>query len=127
MRARLRHIALADARAADAALAALRPSPKERRFQKLDGSRAGLFAELNAPALAASTARRWQWTMFKRVAAHKEWTPERLVHWGRDIHMNITARSPSCRNAFATPSEATATCRGRLARWRLNSARVTYW
>ncbi len=27
--------------------------------------------------------------MFKRVAAHKEWTPERLIHWGGDIHMNI--------------------------------------
>lgn len=58
MMARLRHIALADVRVADVALAALLPSPKERRFQTLDGSRAGLFAELNAPTLSASTAQR---------------------------------------------------------------------
>ena len=56
MTARMRHIALPDVHAADISLAAWLPSPKERGFQTLDGSRAGLFAELNAPALSASTA-----------------------------------------------------------------------
>ena len=58
MMARLRHIALSDVHAADIAPAAWLPAPKERRFQTLDGSRAGLFAELNASALSASTAQR---------------------------------------------------------------------
>ena len=35
----------------DAAIAALLPSLNERPFQKLPGSRASAFAELDAPAL----------------------------------------------------------------------------
>jgi len=150
--ARLRHTVLVDVHAADAALAALLPSLNERRFQKLDASRASLFATLDAPALSPLPAQRWQWASFKtatvhidyhveveghrysvphslvgiklearitdalvevlhrgqRVAcharsarrggfttldehmpaahrAHKQWTPERLIHWGNGI------------------------------------------
>jgi transposase len=68
--ARLRHTVLADVHAADAALAALLPSLNERRFQKLDGSRASLLASLDAPTLSASPAQRWQWATFKTVAVH---------------------------------------------------------
>jgi hypothetical protein len=68
--ARLRHTVLADVHAADAALAALLPSLNERRFQKLEGSRASLFAALDAPTLSALPAQRWQWATFKTVAVH---------------------------------------------------------
>ena len=57
--ARLRHTVLADVNAADTALAALLPSLNERRFQKLEGSRASLFAALDAPTLSALPAQRW--------------------------------------------------------------------
>ena len=50
--ARLRHAQLVDVHAADAAIAALLPSLNNRKFQKLDGSRASLFASLDGPALS---------------------------------------------------------------------------
>ena len=50
--ARLRHTVLADVHAADAAIAALLASLNNRKFQKLDGSRASLFATLDSPALS---------------------------------------------------------------------------
>ena len=74
--ARLRHTVLADVHAADAALAALLPSLNERRFQKLDGSRASLFASLDAPTLSALPAQRWQWATFKTVAVHIDYHVE---------------------------------------------------
>ena len=148
--ARLRHTALADVHAADGAIAALLPALNERRFQKIDGSRASLFASLDAPALVercrrsagsgppsrrvkvhidyhvevdghrysvphplvglelearitdalvevlhrgqrvachARSARRGGFTtldehMPAAHRAHKQWTPERLIHWG---------------------------------------------
>jgi transposase len=150
--ARLRHVRLRDVAHADAALAALLPSLNERRLQKLDTTRASLFAQLDAPALRPLPAQPWQWASFKtvrvhidyhveveghrysvphalvgvelaaritdalvellhrgrRVAcharnarrggfttldehmpaahrAHKQWTPERLIHWGQQI------------------------------------------
>ena len=74
--ARLRHTVLADVHAADAALAALLPSLNERRFQKLQGSRASLFTSLDAPALAALPAQRWQWATFKTVTVHIDYHVE---------------------------------------------------
>ena len=130
-------------------------SLNERAFQKLQGSRASLFATLDAPALSPLPAQPWQWATFKTVRvhidyhvevdghrysvphalvglelearltdaliemlhrgqlvacharnarlggfstrdehmpaahrAHKQWTPERLIHWGADIGAN---------------------------------------
>ena len=74
--AKLRHTVLADVHAADAALAALLPSLNERRFQKLDESRASLFASLDAPTLLALPAQRWQWATFKTVAVHIDYHVE---------------------------------------------------
>lgn len=74
--ARLRHTVLADVHAADAALAALLPSLNERRFQKLEGSRASLFASLDAPTLSALPAQRWQWATFKTVTVHIDYHVE---------------------------------------------------
>jgi len=150
--ARLRHTVLADVHAANVALAPLLASLNERPFQKLDGSRARVFAALDAPALSPLPAQPWQWASFKTVTvqidyhveveghrysvphalvslklearitdalvellhrgqrvachprsarrggfttqdehmpaahrAHKQWTPERLIHWGRSV------------------------------------------
>ena len=78
--ARLRHTALADVHAADAAIAALLPLLNERRFQKIDGSRASLFASLDGPALSSLPAQRWQWASFKTVKAHIDYHVEVDLH-----------------------------------------------
>lgn len=150
--ARLRHVILADVAAADAAVAELLPALNGRRFQRIEATRASLFASLDAPALRALPPEPWSWASFKtvrvhidyhveidrhrysvphalvgatlearvsdtlveilhkghRVAvhprnarrggyttrddhmpaahrAHKDWTPERLIHWGKQI------------------------------------------
>ena len=74
---RLRHTVLADVHATDAALSALLPSLNERRFQKLEDSRAILFAALDAPTLSALPAQRWQW------ATSRRWRCTRLLRRGR--------------------------------------------
>ena len=74
--ARLRHTVLADVHAADAAIAALLASLNNRPFQKLDGSRASLFATLDGPALTPLPAQPWQWATFKTVKAHIDYHVE---------------------------------------------------
>jgi transposase len=180
--ARLRHTVLADVHAADAALAALLPSLNERRFQKLDGSRASLFATLDAPTLSALPAQRWQWATFKTVTAHidyhveieghrysvphslvglklearitdalvevlhraervacharswrrggyttldehmpaahrahKEWTPERLIHWGADIGVATGRFVTQLLQRFRHPEHGYRSCLGLLS------------
>lgn len=150
--ARLRHARLADVAAADAAVQELLPMLNGRRFQKLDATRASLFASIDAPALRSLPTSGWLWATWKTVTvhidyhveldghrysvphalvgtrlearvsdalvelmhrgervavharsdrrggfttldehmpaahrAHKEWTPQRLVHWGKAI------------------------------------------
>lgn len=74
--ARLRHVRLADVNAADAAVAALLPMLNGRRFQKLDATRASLFASIDAPALRALPARSWQWATWKSVTVHIDYHVE---------------------------------------------------
>ena len=155
------------------------PSLNERRFQKLDGSRASLFASLDAPALAALPAQHWQWATFKTVAvhidnhveveghrysvshsllglklkaritgalvevlhrvervacharssrrggyttldeqmpaahrAHKEWTPERLIHWSGDIGVNTGRFVTQLLQRFRHPEHGYRSCLG---------------
>ena len=78
--ARLRHTPLADVHAADAAIGQLLPALNERRFQKIEGSRASLFATLDAPALSALPPQRWQWVTFKTVKAHIDYHVEVELH-----------------------------------------------
>jgi transposase len=78
--ARLRHAVLVDVHAADAAIAALLPSLNNRKFQKLDGSRASHFAALDAPALSSLPAQPWQWATFKTVTAHIDYHVEVALH-----------------------------------------------
>jgi len=180
--ARLRHTVLADVHAADAALAALLPSLNERRFQKLDASRASLFATLDAPALSPLPAQRWQWASFKTVTvhidyhveveghrysvphslvsiklearitdalvellhrgqrvacharnarrggfttldehmpaahrAHKQWTPERLIHWGNDIGAATGRFVSQLLQRFRHPEHGYRSCLGLLS------------
>ncbi len=179
--ARLRHTVLANVHAADAALAALLPSLNDRRFQKLDGSRASFFAALDAPALSPLPAQPWQWATFKtvrvhidyhveveghrysvshslvamelearitdalvellhrgqRVAcharsarrggfttldehmpaahrAHKQWTPERLIHWGSGIGANTGRFVTELLQRFRHPEHGYRSCLGLL-------------
>jgi len=180
--ARLRHTVLADVHAADAAIAALLPSLNNRKFQKLEGSRASLFATLDAPALSPLPAQPWQWATFKtarahidyhvevdghrysvphslvglelearitdalvemlhrgqRVAcharsarrggfttldehmpaahrAHKQWTPERLIHWGNDIGANTGQFVTQLLQRLRHPEHGYRSCLGLLS------------
>ena len=179
--ARLRHTVLLDVPAADAAIAALLGTLNERHFQKLDGSRASFFAQLDAPALAPLPTQPWQWATFKsvrvhidchveveahrysvphalvgvvlearitdalvellhrgqRVAchvrstrlggfttldahmpaahrAHKQWTPERLIHWGSEIGANTGRFVTQLMQRFRHPEHGYRSCLGLL-------------
>jgi transposase len=180
--ARLRHTVLADVDAANAAIAALLPSLNDRKFQKLNGSRASLFATLDAPALAPLPAQPWQWATFKTVAvhidyhveveahrysvphalvgsklearitdalvellhrgqrvacharsarmggfttldehmpaahrAHKQWTPERLIHWGSGIGVDTGRFVTQLLQRFRHPEHGYRSCLGLLS------------
>lgn len=180
--ARLRDTALADVHAADAAIAALLASLNGRKFQKLEGSRASLFATLDAPALSLLPAQRWQWVTFKTVKAHidyhvevdahrysvphslvglelearmtdalvellhrgqrvacharssrrggfttldehmpaahrahKQWTPERLIHWGGEIGPNTGQFVTQLLQRFRHPEHGYRSCLGLLS------------
>jgi transposase len=180
--ARLRHTHLDHVHAADTALAALLPSLNERRFQKIDASRASLFASLDAPALRPLPAQRWQWASFKTVTvhidyhveinahrysvphalvgqklearitdavvellqrgqrvacharserrggfttldehmpaahrAHKQWTPERLIHWGNGIGAHTGQFVTQLLQRFRHPEHGYRSCLGLLS------------
>jgi transposase len=180
--ARLRHTVLADVHAADAAIRQLLSSLNERRFQKIDGSRASLFAGLDAPALSALPPQRWQWVSFKTVRAHidyhvevdfhrysvphslvglelearitdalvevlhrgqrvacharsarrggfttldehmpaahrahKQWTPERLIHWGGEVGPSTRAFVTQLLQRFRHPEHGYRSCLGLLS------------
>ena len=42
----------------------------QRAFQKLPGSRASVFAQIDAPALMALPVQPWEWAVFKTVRVH---------------------------------------------------------
>lgn len=180
--ARLRHTVLADVHAADAAITGLLASLNNRPFQKLDGSRASLFAKLDAPALSPLPAQPWQWATFKTVKvhidyhievdghrysvshslvglalearvtdalvellhrgqlvacharnsrrggfttrdehmpaahrAHKQWTPERLIHWGANIGANTGQFVTQLLQRFRHPEHGYRSCLGLLS------------
>lgn len=180
--ARLRNTVLADVQAADAAIAALLASLNNRKFQKLEGSRASLFATLDSPALLPLPAQPWQWVTFKTVKAHidyhievdahrysvphplvglelearltdalvevlhrgqrvacharssrrggfttldehmpaahrahKQWTPERLIHWGGEIGANTGQFVSQLLQRFRHPEHGYRSCLGLLS------------
>lgn len=78
--ARLRHQQFSTVAQVDAAIAALLPSLNERAFQKLAGSRASVFAELDAPALSPLPAQRYELARFKTVKVHIDYHVEVEAH-----------------------------------------------
>ena len=98
--ARLRHQRLDTVAQVDAAIAALLPSLNGRAFQKLPGSRASTFAELDAPVLMALPPSRYEIARFKPVKLHIDYhveidghrysAPHALV--GQTLEARITAR-----------------------------------
>ena len=78
--ARLRHCSFAGVYEADRAIAELLPSLNERPFQKLPGSRASVFAELDRPALMALPPSRYELARFKTVKVHIDYHVEIDAH-----------------------------------------------
>ena len=64
----------------DAAIAELLPSVNERPFQKLAGSRASVFAELDAPVLMPLPAQPYELARFKTVKVHIDYHVELEGH-----------------------------------------------
>ena len=68
--ARLRHQQFSSVHEVNAAILPLLKHLNERPFQKLPGSRASTFAQLDAPALRALPLQRYEIAYFKTVKAH---------------------------------------------------------
>jgi transposase len=98
--ARLRHHRFDTVAQVDAAIAKLLPSVNERPFQKLPGSRASVFAELDAPALMPLPPQRYELARFKTVKVHIDYhievdghrysVPHALV--GQTLEARLTKR-----------------------------------
>lgn len=65
--ARLRHVRLPDLAAANRAIEPLLKALNDRPFQKLEGCRSSVFAQVDAPALRALPALRYEYAEFKSV------------------------------------------------------------
>lgn len=99
--ARLRHQRLASVYAADCAIAALLPALNERAFQKLPGSRASVFAQIDRPALLPLPEYRYELARFKSVKVHIDYHVEIDGHRynvphafvGQSLDARITARA----------------------------------
>jgi len=99
--ARLRHQRLASVYEADCAITALLPALNERAFQKLPGSRASVFAQIDRPALLPLPESRYELARFKTVKVHIDYhveidghrysVPHALV--GQSLDARITARA----------------------------------
>ncbi len=98
--ARLRDQRFTTVAAVDAAIAPLLGSLNERAFQKLPGSRRSTFEDLDAPALMALPASRYEIARFKTVKVHIDYhieveghrysVPHPLV--GQTLEARLTAR-----------------------------------
>jgi len=67
---RLRHQRFATVDDVNEAIAPLLERLNSKAFQKLPGSRASAFADLDAPALQALPLQPWEWAAFKNVRVH---------------------------------------------------------
>jgi transposase len=90
--ARLRNERLADVAAADAAVRALLPMLNGRPMQKLNTTRASLFAAIDAPALRALPASPWSWARWKSVTVHIDYHVEVEGHRYSVPHALVGAR-----------------------------------
>lgn len=97
---RLRHQRLPNIDAVNEAIAPLLKRLNDKLFQKLPGSRASTFAELDAPALQSLPAQQWEFATFKTVRVHIDQhiefqghrysVPQALV--GLELEARVTAR-----------------------------------
>jgi hypothetical protein len=88
----------------DTAIAELLPALNERPFQRLPGSRASTFAEIDRPALQPLPSSRYEMARFKRARVHIDYhvqveghfysVPHALV--GQEIEVRITASAIEC-------------------------------
>ena len=78
--ARLRHQRFDTVAQVDAAIGALLPALNDRPFQKLPGSRASVFAELDAPALMPLPPQPYELARFKTVKVHIDYHAEIEAH-----------------------------------------------
>ena len=102
--ARLRHRQFDSVHEVDDAIAQLLPALNERPFQRLPGSRASAFAELDRPALAMLAPSRYELAHFRSAKVHIDYhvqleghfysVPHALV--GRTIQVRITAAGIEC-------------------------------
>jgi len=98
--ARLRHQRFDGVAQVDAAIADLLPQLNDRPFQKLPGSRASVFAEIDAPALRPLPTSRYELARFKTVKVHIDYHVEIEAHRysvphplvGQTLEARITAR-----------------------------------
>lgn len=99
--ARLRKFQFASVQEVNDAIAPLLQWLKQRAFQKLPGSRASVFAQIDAPALMALPVQPWEWAVFKTVRVHidshvefeghRYSVPTALV--GRTLELRVTAHA----------------------------------
>jgi transposase len=97
----LRHQRFASVQAVNDAMAPLLTRLNNKLFQKLPGSRASAFAQLDAPALSPLPLQPWEWASFKTVRVHidshiefeghRYSVPHALV--GLALELRITARA----------------------------------
>jgi transposase len=78
--ARLRHQQFATVQDVSSAILPLLKQLNEKPFQKLPGSRASVFAELDAPALMALPVQRYEIARFKTVRVHIDYHVEVNLH-----------------------------------------------
>lgn len=98
---RLRHQRFGSLQEVNAAIAPLLEQLNAKPFQKLPGSRATAFAELDAPALMPLPLQPWEFATYKTVRvhidchiefdAHRYSVPQALV--GQQLQARVTARS----------------------------------
>jgi len=74
--ARLRHTRLPSLSAANRAIKPLLNQLNDRAFQKLPGSRASVFADIDVPALRRLPASRYEYARFKSVRVHVDYHVE---------------------------------------------------
>ena len=99
--ARLRKLQFASVAEVNEAMAPLLHWLNQRAFQKLPGSRASVFAQIDAPALMALPVQPWEWAVFKTVRVHidshvefeghRYSVPHALV--GLALELRVTART----------------------------------
>jgi transposase len=98
--ARLRHQHFDTVGEVDAAISQLLPSLNERPFQKLPGSRASVFAELDRPAMMPLPPDPYELARFKSVKVHLDYHVEVEHHYysvphalvGQTLEARITRR-----------------------------------